>query len=173
VLAAVLAVVLIVGGVVIPRRRAWVAGTARVRSVSPPPAESSHGMLSLEVVIEAPGVPAGVERIYDRAPVAKWPRPGDVLPVLIKSDYPRQVRIRWDEVASRPDPAPQEVDSDQRALRCPSQRLIVGEDGAMATFTVETPEEGFAAPPWLWIRVSQHRRLLQSIELTATGPAER
>jgi hypothetical protein len=103
VLAVVLAAGSIVGGVVIPRRRAWVAGTARVRSVSPPPAESSHGRLSLEVFVDAPGVPVGLERIRDRAPVTKWPQPGDVLPVLINSDNPRRVRIQWEDVASRPD----------------------------------------------------------------------
>jgi hypothetical protein len=64
-----------------------------------------------------------------------------------------------------------EIDSDQRALRCPSRLLTVDADGGAARFTIRTPEEGFGVPPWLWIRVSQQRRLLQSIELTAAGPA--
>jgi hypothetical protein len=64
-----------------------------------------------------------------------------------------------------------EVDSDQRALRCPSRPVEVDRSGGVASFTIETPDDGFAVPPWLWIRVSQQRRLLQSIELTAAGPA--
>jgi hypothetical protein len=64
-----------------------------------------------------------------------------------------------------------EIDSDQRALRCPSRAVTVDADGGTARFTIRIPEDGFGVPPWLWVRVSQQRRLLQSIELTATGPA--
>jgi len=64
-----------------------------------------------------------------------------------------------------------EVDSDQRALRRPGRRFTVDSDGGSVEFTIDTPAEPFGVPPWLWVRVSQQRRLLQSIELTATGPA--
>jgi len=60
-----------------------------------------------------------------------------------------------------------EVDSDQRALRQPARTIEVGPAGGSVTFEVRTPEGGFTESPWLWVRVSQQRRLLQSVELTA------
>jgi Bacterial PH domain len=65
-----------------------------------------------------------------------------------------------------------EVDSDRRELRRPSQPITVDDGGAIARFAIQTPDTGFTVPPWLWIRVSQHRRLLQSIELTAVSLAD-
>jgi hypothetical protein len=61
-----------------------------------------------------------------------------------------------------------EVDSDQRALRQSARTIEAGPDGGYAAFPIRMPAAGFAEPPWLWVRVSQEHRLLQSVELTAS-----
>jgi hypothetical protein len=61
-----------------------------------------------------------------------------------------------------------EVDSDQRALRQTARVIAAGPQGGDVVFTIRTPAAGFATPPWLWVRVSQQRRLIQSVELIAT-----
>jgi hypothetical protein len=67
-----------------------------------------------------------------------------------------------------------EVDSDRPALRRSGERITVDRDkDGLARFVIRADDGTFEEPPWLWIRVSQNRRLLQSIELTVTFvPAE-
>ena len=64
-----------------------------------------------------------------------------------------------------------ELDSDQRGLRQPARRIEAGPAGGSVTFTLRIPPGGFVPAPWLWVRVSQQDRLLQSIELVAGSRA--
>lgn len=64
-----------------------------------------------------------------------------------------------------------EVDSDERSLRRAGEVLTVRENTGELFFVLRTPDEGFGVAPWMWVRVSQQRRLLQSVELIGTGRA--
>ncbi|XVU26907.1 VOC family protein [Actinoplanes sp. CA-054009] len=107
----VLAVAL--GSVNVVRRgaRAWVAGTAEVRSISPPPTSAAvYGRARIMAVVVAPGLPTSeVEINESKVPVVKWPSPGDTLPITVDVDDMRRVRINWDEAvpgARGEDPPP-------------------------------------------------------------------
>ncbi|GAB3813756.1 VOC family protein [Micromonospora zhanjiangensis] len=50
-------------------------------------------------MLDAPGLPPRSVKVIDpRVPVAKWPDPGQELPIKVAIDDPRHVRILWDEV---------------------------------------------------------------------------
>ncbi|MFF5085271.1 VOC family protein [Actinoplanes sp. NPDC000266] len=107
----VLAVAL--GSVNVVRRgaRAWVTGTAEVRSISPPPASAAvYGRARIMAVVVAPGLPTSeVEINESKVPVVKWPAPGDTLPITVDVDDMRRVRINWDDAvpgARGEDPPP-------------------------------------------------------------------
>ncbi|MEV1290022.1 VOC family protein [Micromonospora sp. NPDC049679] len=86
--------------------RAWVAGTAHVRSVSEPPAASAYGRCELQILIDAPGLPPRSVKVRDpRVPVAKWPDPGATLPIMVAIDDQRHVRILWDDVLTHAEAA--------------------------------------------------------------------
>jgi len=113
----VVLLVLAIGSVTFPGlgsgTRAWVAGTAYVRSVSEPPTSSEYGRCEMQILIDAPGLPPQSIKIRDpRVPVAKWPEPGATLPITVAIDDPRHVRIMWDDVLTRaeaaayPEPSP-------------------------------------------------------------------
>jgi hypothetical protein len=49
--------------------------------------------------VAVPGVrPASVLAIEPKVPVAKWPQPGEFLPVAVDGRDPRYVRVLWDRV---------------------------------------------------------------------------
>ncbi|ROT27056.1 VOC family protein [Micromonospora sp. HM5-17] len=86
--------------------RAWVTGVGHVHSVTEPPASSAFGRCELQIVIDAPGVPARSVKIRDpRVPVSKWPDPGATLPIMVAIDDQRHVRILWDEVLTHAEAA--------------------------------------------------------------------
>ncbi|MBG6140779.1 VOC family protein [Longispora fulva] len=81
------------------RRRRVVEGSARVIAASPAPPGVSSARCELQLVVEAPGLPATAQTIRDPGvPVAKWPVAGQQLPVFVLRTDPRQVTIRWDRV---------------------------------------------------------------------------
>jgi len=89
--------------------RAWVAGSAHVVSASEPPASSTYGRCELQIVIDAPGLPAAAVKVRDpRVPVAKWPDARTTLPIMVAMDDPRHVRIQWDDVLTHAEAAAQE-----------------------------------------------------------------
>ncbi|WP_438865788.1 VOC family protein [Paractinoplanes atraurantiacus] len=101
------------GSVNVVRRgaRAWVAGTAEVRSISPPPTSAAvYGRARIMAVVVAPGLPTSeVELNESKVPVVKWPSPGDTLPITVDVDDMRRVRINWNEAvpgARGEDPPP-------------------------------------------------------------------
>lgn len=105
----VLAVSLVVVSAVRGGARAWIAGTAHVVSASEPPASSTYGRCELQVVINAPGLPAAAVKIIDpRVPVAKWPDAGTTLPITVSVDDVRRVRIQWDGVLTHAEAAMRE-----------------------------------------------------------------
>ncbi|MDQ7902903.1 VOC family protein [Phytohabitans sp. ZYX-F-186] len=86
--------------------RAWVAGTAHVMTATEPPASSTYGRCELQIVIDAPGLPAASIKVREsRVPVAKWPLPGVTLPIMVAVDDLRHVRILWDEALTHTEAA--------------------------------------------------------------------
>lgn len=79
--------------------KAWVRGTGEVVEASDPPADpadSRFGRCSIELVVDAPGLPGETVLVHDsRVPVARWPRPGDTLPIRVAADDVRNVRVLW------------------------------------------------------------------------------
>ncbi|MFI5491657.1 VOC family protein [Actinoplanes sp. NPDC051859] len=108
---AMLALAIGIGMLNVVRRgaRAWISGTAQVKAVSEPPATAVYGRAEILILILAPGLPAAEVTVRDpRVPVAKWPHPGDMLPVTVDVDDMRRVKIDWDEAdhhQSAPPPA--------------------------------------------------------------------
>jgi len=86
--------------------RAWVAGTAHVMTASEPPASSTYGRCELQIIIDAPGLPAASIKVREsRVPVAKWPLPGVTLPIMVAVDDLRHVRILWDDALTHTEAA--------------------------------------------------------------------
>jgi resuscitation-promoting factor RpfA len=108
----VLAIALVVVTAVRGGARAWVAGSAHVVSASEPPANSTYGRCELQIVVEAPGMPAAAVKIRDpRVSVAKWPDAGTTLPIMVAVDDPRHVRIQWDDVPTHAEAAAAEEET--------------------------------------------------------------
>uniref|UniRef100_UPI00286C2777 hypothetical protein n=1 Tax=Pseudolysinimonas sp. TaxID=2680009 RepID=UPI00286C2777 len=82
-----------------------VRGTAQVVSASGYYGRALYQNCALEVVVEAPGIPATAATV--RAVVSRdtWPHAGQVLPALIERANPREVQILWDELPTTGDVA--------------------------------------------------------------------
>jgi hypothetical protein len=86
------------------RQRAWLAGTAEVRTVSPPPESGVYGRCELSLAVTAAGLPVTEAQIREsRVPLSSWPDVGDILPVHVAVDDPRRVRVLW-ESFRKPEP---------------------------------------------------------------------
>lgn len=99
------------------KRQAGVRGTARVISTSHAP-QATHGSLSMNIVVEAPGIPA-YSHSYKKfgARVDKWPSPGDVLPVEVDPTDPERVEVLWDDLPTGRDAARQQAEQVAAMLR--------------------------------------------------------
>ncbi|MBO4208969.1 VOC family protein [Micromonospora echinofusca] len=125
--------------------RAWVIGSAHVQSVSEPPASYAFGRCEVQIVIDAPGLPPRSKKLIEpRVPVAKWPVPGQTLPVRVAIDDQRRVRILWDEVPTHAEAAaaaaaaglPPEFDEP------PLDEVLIGQDAPPWARREQDP------PPW-------------------------
>jgi catechol 2,3-dioxygenase-like lactoylglutathione lyase family enzyme len=77
-----------------PRR--WVTGTGEVVEVSDPPPGARFGRCNLQLVVDAPGMPAETVSVrHPRVPVTLWPEPGHQLPIQVAADDVRVVRVLW------------------------------------------------------------------------------
>lgn len=86
--------------------RTWVIGEGTVHTVSEPPTQYAFGRCELQLFIDAPGLPPRSKKIIEpRVPVAKWPAPGQTLPIRVALDDQRHVRVLWDEVLTHTEAA--------------------------------------------------------------------
>lgn len=86
--------------------RTWVIGEGTVHTVSEPPTQYAFGRCELQLFIDAPGLPPRAKKIIEpRVPVAKWPAPGQTLPIRVALDDQRHVRVLWDEVLTHTEAA--------------------------------------------------------------------
>lgn len=92
-----------VNGVLFPTQiNDGVRGTARVISASGYDNDPTYGggtyqNCHMELVVEAPGIPATAASFKGLVHQQRWPQPGAVLPALIERTNPQQVKILWDE----------------------------------------------------------------------------
>jgi hypothetical protein len=97
------------------RSRQYLFGTAHVYGATPPPEVGVVGQCELHLAVFAPGIDGVAVRVLDPAvPVRKWPEDGATLPVEVRANNPRRVRVLWDQVithaeAQREPPEPQEA----------------------------------------------------------------
>lgn len=111
-----------------------VRGTARVISASGYDNDPTYGggtyqNCHMELVVEAPGLPATAASFKGLVHQKHWPYPGAVLPALIERTNPQLVQILWDET----------VDADSLA-RLEAERVAAEQRG-------ETPVTPQAAGP--------------------------
>jgi Short C-terminal domain len=88
-----------------------VDGTAQVVGSSQPPDNATSSNCSLNLVVQAEGIPATSVELSCIAPTKKWPWPGTTLPVTIDRDDPTRVKVRWDDVPESGDVAQQQADA--------------------------------------------------------------
>lgn len=99
--------------------REWVRGVGRVIDVSERPHDASFGRCSLQLKVDAPGLPEEIVMVHDsRVPVDQWPRPGQHVPIQVAADDARHVKVLWRDFTAvempleavwgddRPGPAP-------------------------------------------------------------------
>lgn len=80
-----------------------IVGTYRVTRATAASTSSSVGPCTMVGELSAPGsAPTTVEHYSAFTSITKWPRPGDVLPVLFDRKNPEFMRITWKEVPERP-----------------------------------------------------------------------
>lgn len=82
-----------------------VRGTAQVVSASGFYGHALYQSCSLEVVVEAPGIPATAASVQAVVSRDTWPQAGQILPALIERANPREVQILWDELPKSSDVA--------------------------------------------------------------------
>jgi len=74
-----------------------VRGTAQVISSTGYYGNAVYQNCHLELVVEAPGIPATAVSLNAFVHRQHWPHAGDLLPALIEKANPQEVQILWDE----------------------------------------------------------------------------
>jgi hypothetical protein len=79
-----------------------VEGEYRITSASKPPTSSSVGSCDMVGEVSGAGIrPRVHEHTSPFTSIEKWPRPGDVLPVLFDRDNPDFLKVLWKRVPER------------------------------------------------------------------------
>jgi hypothetical protein len=87
-----------INGLIFPTRiDDGVRGTAQVISSTGYYGRAVYQNCHMELVVEAPGVPATAVSLDAFVHRQHWPHAGDVLPALIEKANPQEVEILWDE----------------------------------------------------------------------------
>jgi hypothetical protein len=87
--------------------------------------------------------PVAVEHNSTLTPTAKWPTPGQTLPVTVDRDNPEKLRIRWDEMPTNRELASQYAR--QEAAQLAAQQRAGGEPAATASAVPPTGVVGDAS----------------------------
>lgn len=111
-----------------------IRGTARVVGVSRPPYNATHSDISMDIVVEAPGIPAYAHS-YSKLimAVSRWPGSGQILPVDINPDDHEDVDIAWDEVSDNSETSRDSAEALAALLRGESDGGPVAEPGLATT----------------------------------------
>jgi catechol 2,3-dioxygenase-like lactoylglutathione lyase family enzyme len=91
-------------------RRVVQTGVALVETRSAPPAGQIVGRLDMRVKVDLASGGSKSIRVRDRSvELAKWPRPGAVLPIEVYERNPRSLRVLWDKVPTNQTRVAEEV----------------------------------------------------------------
>lgn len=78
-----------------------VEGTYRLVACSSSSGGATFENCSMDGVVTAPGIiPTAVHHVSLLTPTAKWPQPGQELPVTIERENPSRLKILWDRIPS-------------------------------------------------------------------------
>lgn len=95
-----------------------VRGSAQVVSSSAPPHNATHANCKMTIVVQAPGVEPFTKKVHELiVSTAKWPYPGETLPVTVDRAKPDRVKIEWDDVATGEEVAAQQAEAMVARLR--------------------------------------------------------
>jgi hypothetical protein len=86
-----------------------VDGTAQVVSATGAPDGHGSAACGLDLVVTVPGVPAFPVRGTHLVKMAKWPWPGQVLPITASRADPSRFKILWDRVPTGRDRAAEQA----------------------------------------------------------------
>ncbi len=89
-----------------------VDGVAHVVGVSAADANAMRQPCTMQLVIQAQGVPAFPIKQDFEIWTGQWPDPGDVLPVTFDRDHPERIKIHWDQVTT----GAEQAEADAEAL---------------------------------------------------------
>jgi hypothetical protein len=93
-----------------------VRGQAQVVSCS-----QWHGGTSancrMQLVVQAPGVPATAVELDCMVHASRWPSPGITLPVTVDRDDPQKLKVEWDEVETSQDSSARAAEAMAAAMR--------------------------------------------------------
>jgi hypothetical protein len=79
-----------------------VQGEYRITSASKASGSSSVASCDMVGEVRGPGIgPRTIEHTSPLTSIDKWPRPGDVLPVLFDRDNPEFLKVLWKQVPER------------------------------------------------------------------------
>jgi putative oligomerization/nucleic acid binding protein len=126
-----------------------VSGMAQVVGCSPVPTQEMRAPCHMQLVVQALGVaPFSCEQTFETW-TAKWPSPGDTLPVTFDSDHPDRMRVEWGQIPDSADQARQDADTLAASLRAqqagaPAASGAPPVPGAPATFTMPVQVLGAA-----------------------------
>jgi hypothetical protein len=94
-----------------------VRGQAQVVSCSAHRGEGDWENCSMQLVVQADGVPATSTRKSDMVRADRWPTPGTVLPVTVDRAKPERLKIEWGEVESSRDRGERTADAMAAMMR--------------------------------------------------------
>ena len=94
-----------------------VRGTGQVVSASMYRGDGVYQMCSINLVVQAEGIPATATQFQGLVHRNRWPFPGKVLPVNLERTDPTRFEIVWDEVPSSADRSQQAAEGIAAAMR--------------------------------------------------------
>jgi hypothetical protein len=94
-----------------------VRGQAQVVSCSAHRGEGSWENCSMQLVVQAEGVPATSTRKSDMVRADRWPTPGMTLPVTVDRAKPERLKIEWGEIESSQDRGERTADAMAAMMR--------------------------------------------------------
>jgi hypothetical protein len=71
----------------------------------------------MQLVVQAPGVPATAVELDCMVHASRWPSPGITLPVTVDRDDPQKLKVEWDEVETSQDSSARAAEAMAAAMR--------------------------------------------------------
>lgn len=116
-----------------------VDGVVHVVGVSAADPAAMRQPCTMQLVVQAQGVPAFPVRQDFEIWTGQWPDPGDVLPVTFDREHHERIKIHWDQIPT----GAQTAEADAEAL---AARLNAQGGAAVASSPVEAPPAAAADP---------------------------